>query len=158
MPTIPISEAKPEYDVAIAGSGAGGGQMAYSLMAKTPRRPPLGSMARATATNPSSSLSAFTNPTFPISLPTSISISTHRTKFSTNPIKSNCRRTRKTTSKPASSRKSSGAGAGVKPGRHLAMADAKTPLCNLWLSLLQGSGLEVESHGDSTGVIDELFV
>ena len=52
----------------------------------------------------------------------------------------------------------SGGGAGVKHGRHLVMADAKTPLCNLWLSLLRGSGLDVESHGDSTGVIDELFV
>lgn len=31
MPTIPISKAKPEYDVAIVGSGAGGGQMAYTL-------------------------------------------------------------------------------------------------------------------------------
>ncbi len=31
MPTIPISEAKPEYDVVIVGSGAGGGQMAYTL-------------------------------------------------------------------------------------------------------------------------------
>ena len=31
MPTIPVSEAKPEYDVAIVGSGAGGGQMAYTL-------------------------------------------------------------------------------------------------------------------------------
>ncbi len=31
MPTIPISEAKSEYDVVIVGSGAGGGQMAYTL-------------------------------------------------------------------------------------------------------------------------------
>jgi len=31
MPTIKSSEAKPEYDVAIVGSGAGGGQMAYAL-------------------------------------------------------------------------------------------------------------------------------
>ncbi|MCB1231490.1 MAG: GMC family oxidoreductase, partial [Verrucomicrobiae bacterium] len=31
MPTISISEAKPEYDVIIVGSGAGGGQMAYTL-------------------------------------------------------------------------------------------------------------------------------
>lgn len=51
-----------------------------------------------------------------------------------------------------------GGGAGVTHGRHLVMKDAKTPLCNLWLSLLQGSGIEVESHGDSTGVIKELFV
>jgi len=49
-----------------------------------------------------------------------------------------------------------GGGAGVKHGRHLVMPD-KTPLCNLWLSLLKGSGVEVESHGDSTGTIDELW-
>ncbi len=31
MPTISVSQSKPEYDVAIVGSGAGGGQMAYTL-------------------------------------------------------------------------------------------------------------------------------
>ncbi|MEC5129292.1 GMC family oxidoreductase [Verrucomicrobiales bacterium BCK34] len=31
MPTIPVSEAQSEYDVVIVGSGAGGGQMAYTL-------------------------------------------------------------------------------------------------------------------------------
>lgn len=31
MPVIPVSEAKSEYDVIIVGSGAGGGQMAYTL-------------------------------------------------------------------------------------------------------------------------------
>ena len=51
-----------------------------------------------------------------------------------------------------------GGAAGVNHGRHLVMPDPKTPLCNLWLSLLQGVGLEVDSHGDSTGTIDELFV
>lgn len=50
-----------------------------------------------------------------------------------------------------------GGGSGIKHGRHLVMKDPKTPLCNLWLSLLNGSGIETESHGDSTGIIDELF-
>lgn len=50
-----------------------------------------------------------------------------------------------------------GGGAGVKHGRHLVMSDRKTPLCNLWLSLLNGSGVDVKSHGDSTGQIEELF-
>ncbi|MEZ5385233.1 MAG: DUF1552 domain-containing protein [Prosthecobacter sp.] len=50
-----------------------------------------------------------------------------------------------------------GGGAGVKHGRHLVMQDPKTPLCNLWLSLLQGVGVNVDSHGDSTGTIKELF-
>lgn len=51
-----------------------------------------------------------------------------------------------------------GGGAGFQHGRHLVMSDAKTPLCNLWLSTLRGSGINVESFGDSNGMIDELFV
>ncbi|MDZ4847707.1 MAG: DUF1552 domain-containing protein [Pirellulaceae bacterium] len=50
-----------------------------------------------------------------------------------------------------------GGGAGVKLGKHLVMSDPKTPLCNLWLSLLQGVGIPVRAHGDSTGTIPELF-
>ncbi|MEM1067891.1 MAG: DUF1552 domain-containing protein [Planctomycetota bacterium] len=51
-----------------------------------------------------------------------------------------------------------GGGAGINHGRHLVMSDTKTPLCNLWLSLLNGIGVNVDAHGDSTGRIDELFV
>ena len=51
-----------------------------------------------------------------------------------------------------------GGGAGFKQGRHLVMKEEKTPLCNLWLSTLKGSGVQEESFGDSTGVIEELFV
>ena len=50
-----------------------------------------------------------------------------------------------------------GGGAGVKLGQHLVMNDPKTPLCNLWLTLLRGNGLNVASHGDSTGLIHELM-
>lgn len=50
-----------------------------------------------------------------------------------------------------------GGGTDIKHGRHLVMSDRKTPLCNLWLSLLQSSGINIASFGDSTGVIDELF-
>jgi len=50
-----------------------------------------------------------------------------------------------------------GGGAGVQHGRHLVMDDPKTPLCNLWLSLLHGVGINAPSHGDSTGRIEELF-
>lgn len=50
-----------------------------------------------------------------------------------------------------------GGGAGIKQGRHLVMNDSRTPLCNLWLSLLRGSGINAKSHGDSTGIINELF-
>ena len=31
-----------------------------------------------------------------------------------------------------------------------------TPLCNVWLTLLKGTGIDVQSHGDSTGVVTEL--
>ena len=51
-----------------------------------------------------------------------------------------------------------GGGSGFKHGRHHVMEDQKTPLCNLWLSQLKGTGINVESHGDSTGIIDSLFV
>ena len=50
-----------------------------------------------------------------------------------------------------------GGGAGVKLGQHVVMRDPKTPLCNLWLTLLRGNGLDVTSHGDSTGIIRELI-
>ncbi|MGB0596201.1 MAG: DUF1552 domain-containing protein [Rubripirellula sp.] len=50
-----------------------------------------------------------------------------------------------------------GGGTGIQHGRQLVMQDANTPLCNLWLSLLNASGVKTESHGDSTGQIDELF-
>ncbi len=50
-----------------------------------------------------------------------------------------------------------GGGSGIKHGRQHVM-EPKTPLCNLWLSQLNGSGIAVESHGDSTGQIDSLFV
>lgn len=51
-----------------------------------------------------------------------------------------------------------GGGAGIIHGRHLVMSDRKTPLCNLWLSLLQGTGINTPSFGDSTGVLPELFI
>ena len=50
-----------------------------------------------------------------------------------------------------------GGGARFRQGRHLVMPHPKTPLCNLWLSMLRGTGIAAESFGDSTGVIDELF-
>ena len=49
-----------------------------------------------------------------------------------------------------------GGGAGVKLGHHL-MASKNTPLCNLWLTLLRGVGVEAERHGDSSGVLKELL-
>lgn len=49
-----------------------------------------------------------------------------------------------------------GRGAGFKMGHNL-VAPKDTPLCNAWLAVLQGSGVPVERHGDSTGVLKELF-
>lgn len=49
-----------------------------------------------------------------------------------------------------------GGGSGIKLGHNVVMPKG-TPLCNAWLTLLRGSGIEVERHGDSTGVIPELI-
>lgn len=50
-----------------------------------------------------------------------------------------------------------GGGAGIKRGQHLVMSDAKTPLCNVWLTLLHGVGVRAKSFGDSTGLIEPLL-
>jgi hypothetical protein len=44
----------------------------------------------------------------------------------------------------------------VKHGRHVVLAAKQTPLCNLWVTLMQGLGIEVDAHGDSTGTLGEL--
>jgi hypothetical protein len=49
-----------------------------------------------------------------------------------------------------------GGGAGIKLGQHVVMSDPKTPLCNVWLTLLHGVGVKAATFGDSTGVIDAL--
>ena len=49
-----------------------------------------------------------------------------------------------------------GRGAGIRLGQHLVL-DSNTPLANLWLSLLRGVGIDAASHGDSSGIIKELF-
>jgi hypothetical protein len=49
-----------------------------------------------------------------------------------------------------------GGGSGIKLGHHLVVSK-DTPLCNAWLTLLQGSGLDLERHGDSSGVVKELI-
>lgn len=48
-----------------------------------------------------------------------------------------------------------GGGSGIRLGEHVVVAD-KTPLANLWLTLLRGAGVQAERHGDSTGVITEI--
>lgn len=48
-----------------------------------------------------------------------------------------------------------GGGANLKLGQHLVLPK-DTPLCNVWLTMLQGMGINVERHGDSTGVVTPL--
>jgi hypothetical protein len=48
-----------------------------------------------------------------------------------------------------------GRGAGIRLGHHIVQPE-DTPLCNVWLTLLRGSGVEAERFGDSTGLITEL--
>ena len=48
-----------------------------------------------------------------------------------------------------------GGGANVKLGQHLVL-EKDTPLCNVWLTMLQGLGIDTDQHGDSTGVVKGL--
>ena len=49
-----------------------------------------------------------------------------------------------------------GGGAGLKLGHNIVVAK-DTPLCNAWLTMLRGVGIDAERHGDSSGVIPELI-
>ena len=49
-----------------------------------------------------------------------------------------------------------GGGAGIKLGQNI-VAPKDTPLCNAWLSLLHGIGVEAERHGDSSGPLKEIM-
>lgn len=49
-----------------------------------------------------------------------------------------------------------GASSGIKMGEHL-VCPADTPLNNLWLTILNQMGVTVESHGDSTGVLEDVI-
>ena len=48
-----------------------------------------------------------------------------------------------------------GGAANLKLGHNLVL-DEGTPLNNVWLTMLQGVGVNVNSHGDSTGIVKEL--
>ena len=50
-----------------------------------------------------------------------------------------------------------GGAANLKLGHHLVLPK-DTPLCNVWLTMLNGLGIDAERHGDSTGVVKELIV
>ncbi|PHR89497.1 MAG: hypothetical protein COA78_35780 [Blastopirellula sp.] len=48
-----------------------------------------------------------------------------------------------------------GGGANLNLGQHLVLPK-DTPLCNVWLTMLQGIGVKSQRHGDSTGIVKEL--
>ena len=48
-----------------------------------------------------------------------------------------------------------GGGANLKLGQHLVVYK-DTPLCNVWLTMLKGMGIDIARHGDSSGIIKEL--
>jgi len=48
-----------------------------------------------------------------------------------------------------------GRGSNLKLGQHLVLPK-DTPLCNVWLTMLRGMGIEAERHGDSSGVVTQL--
>ena len=49
-----------------------------------------------------------------------------------------------------------GGGSGFKRGHHVALPK-DTPLCNVWLTLLRGNGIDVVRHGDSSGTVSQLL-
>jgi hypothetical protein len=49
-----------------------------------------------------------------------------------------------------------GGGAKLKLGQHLVLPK-DTPLCNVWLTMLHGLGIQAERHGDSTRVLNEIM-
>lgn len=49
-----------------------------------------------------------------------------------------------------------GGGAGIKLGQNI-VTPKDTPLCNAWLTLLHGVGVQAERHGDSTGLLREIM-
>ena len=48
-----------------------------------------------------------------------------------------------------------GGGAKLKMGQHLALSK-DTPLCDVWLTMLNGLGVPSDRHGDSSGVVKKL--
>jgi hypothetical protein len=48
-----------------------------------------------------------------------------------------------------------GGGANLKLGEHVVLPK-DTPLCNVWLTMMNGLGVVADRHGDSTGLVKEL--
>jgi hypothetical protein len=51
------------------------------------------------------------------------------------------------------------AGGGLKHGQHHAFkTDNNAPLCNLYVTLLQQMGVEIDAFGSSTSTVNQLIV
>ncbi|MBK1790367.1 DUF1552 domain-containing protein [Persicirhabdus sediminis] len=50
-----------------------------------------------------------------------------------------------------------GTGTGVKQGQHYVFEENDTPLANMWLSMLQHTGVQAESFSNSNGTLKEIF-
>jgi hypothetical protein len=50
-----------------------------------------------------------------------------------------------------------GKGGGIRLGEHIVLKEKNTPLSNLWLTLLNGVGVNAKSHGESTGTLKEII-
>lgn len=48
-----------------------------------------------------------------------------------------------------------GGGADLKLGQNIVVPE-NTPLCNAWLTMLHGIGVQAERHGDSTGILNQI--
>ena len=46
-------------------------------------------------------------------------------------------------------------GANLKLDQHIVLAE-DTPLCNVWLTMLRGLGIQMQQQGDSMSVVKEL--
>ena len=50
-----------------------------------------------------------------------------------------------------------GGGGRLKMGHSIVLPEEDTPLGNLWVTLLQQAGVQVDSLGSSTGILPELL-
>lgn len=48
-------------------------------------------------------------------------------------------------------------GENIQQGRNIVLPTSDTPLCNMWLTLLNSIGIKQDAFGDSTGVVEQLL-
>ena len=52
---------------------------------------------------------------------------------------------------------SGGDAEGIKHGRHVVLPKEDTPLCNVWLTLMNQAGVPIDQFNHSTGILQELL-